>query len=102
MTSARIPRQVPIAVVGIAAFMPGSTDAGGFWRNILAGRDLIDRRARRAAGSSRTTTTPTRAAPDKTYGRRGAFLPEVDFDPLALRHPAGQPAGHRHDASCWR
>jgi acyl transferase domain-containing protein len=41
MTSARIPLQVPIAVVGIAAFMPGSTDLGGFWRTVLTGRDLM-------------------------------------------------------------
>ena len=33
--------QVPIAVVGVSALFPGSSDAQGFWRDILAGRDLI-------------------------------------------------------------
>jgi acyl transferase domain-containing protein len=75
------PRRVPLAVVGISALFPGSTDAAGFWRDILTGRDLI------------TDVPPTHwlvedyydpdpRAVDKTYARRGAFLSEVDFDPL--------------------
>ena len=81
MTSARIPRQVPIAVVGIAAFMPGSTDLGGFWRNVLTGRDLMtDVPASRWLIDDYYDPDPR--ATDKTYGRRGAFLPEVDFDPV--------------------
>ncbi|GIJ72928.1 hypothetical protein Voc01_078450 [Virgisporangium ochraceum] len=31
--------------------------------------------------------SPDRAAKDKTYGRRGAFLPEIDFDPLRFGIP---------------
>ena len=81
MTSARIPPQVPIAVVGIAAFMPGSTDLGGFWRNVLTGRDLMtDVPASRWLIDDYYDPDPR--ATDKTYGRRGAFLPEVDFDPV--------------------
>ena len=30
--------QVPIAIVGVSALFPGSTDAQGFWRDILLGR----------------------------------------------------------------
>ena len=33
--------QVPIAIVGVSALFPGSSDENGFWREILAGRDLI-------------------------------------------------------------
>ena len=81
MTSARIPPQVPIAVVGIAAFMPGSTDLGGFWRTVLTGRDLMtDVPASRWLIDDYYDPDPR--ATDKTYGRRGAFLPEVDFDPV--------------------
>ena len=77
--------------------MPGARpDAPtGFWRNILAGRDLI------------TDVPPSRwliedyydpdpPAPDKTYGRRGAFLPEVDFDPMQYGIPPNSLPGHRH------
>jgi acyl transferase domain-containing protein/acyl carrier protein len=79
-------RQQPIAVVGVGALMPGSADVEGFWRGVLEGRDLI------------TDVPPTHwlvedyydpdpAAPDKTYGRRGAFLPSVDFDPVTYGIP---------------
>ena len=71
----------PVAVVGLSALLPGSKDGHGFWRDVLAGRDLI------------TDVPPThwlvedyydpdRSAPDKTYAKRGAFVPQVDFDPL--------------------
>jgi acyl transferase domain-containing protein/NADP-dependent 3-hydroxy acid dehydrogenase YdfG len=86
MASDRIPGQVPIAVVGIAAFMPGSTDLGGFWRNVLAGRDLMtDVPASRWLIEDYYDPDPR--ATDKTYGRRGAFLPEVDFDPVRYGIP---------------
>ncbi|WP_209639797.1 type I polyketide synthase [Kibdelosporangium banguiense] len=79
-------RQQPIAVVGVGALTPGSTDVEGFWRGVLEGRDLI------------TDVPPTHwlledyydpdpAALDKTYSRRGAFLPQVDFDPVAFGIP---------------
>ncbi len=64
----------------------GSLGAAPFWRNIFAGTDLI------------TDVPPTHwriddyydpnpAAPDKTYAKRGAFLPPVPFDPLAFGIP---------------
>src|SRR5471032_3135343 len=76
----------PIAVVGVAALFPGSTSKEGFWRDILAGRDLI------------TDVPPSHwliddyydpdpKARDKTYARRGAFLKPIDFDPLAWGVP---------------
>jgi acyl transferase domain-containing protein/NADP-dependent 3-hydroxy acid dehydrogenase YdfG len=76
----------PIAVVGVSALFPGSTDATGFWRDILVGRDLI-------------TEVPSSHwliddyydadpnAPDKTYCNRGAFLEKVPFDPMEFGIP---------------
>ena len=79
-------RQVPIAVVGIGALLPGSPDAGTFWRTVVAGRDLItDVPADRWLAEDHYDPDP--AAPDKTYARRGAFLPDVGFDPLAFGIP---------------
>src|SRR5690606_6637406 len=77
----RTPPANAIAVVGVSAIFPGSVSAGGFWRDILAGSDLI------------TDVPPTHwlaedyydadpKAPDKTYAHRGAFLGDVQFDPL--------------------
>jgi acyl transferase domain-containing protein/NADP-dependent 3-hydroxy acid dehydrogenase YdfG/acyl carrier protein len=79
-------RQVPIAVVGIGALLPGSPDAGTFWRTVVAGRDLItDVPADRWLAEDYYDPDP--AAPDKTYARRGAFLPDVGFDALAFGIP---------------
>ncbi|MER5361526.1 SDR family oxidoreductase [Streptomyces sp. NPDC002785] len=84
--SACTPGQVPIAVVGVGALVPGATDAAGYWRILTGGRDLITE-----VPASRWLVAdhydPDPAAPDKTYARRGAFLPEVDFDPLAYGVP---------------
>ncbi|MDX3855746.1 SDR family oxidoreductase [Streptomyces sp. AK02-01A] len=79
-------RQVPIAVIGIGALLPGSPDAGEYWRTVVAGRDLItDVPAGRWLVEDYYDPDPT--APDKTYARRGAFLPDVGFDPLAFGTP---------------
>lgn len=73
---------VPIAVVGLAALMPGACDAAEFWRNIVTGRDLI---TELPAGRwpAEEFYDPDPLTPDTTYSRRGAFLPEIEFDPLA-------------------
>ncbi|MEJ3745854.1 SDR family NAD(P)-dependent oxidoreductase [Actinomycetes bacterium KLBMP 9797] len=85
-------RQQPIAVVGLGALMPGATDVAGFWRTVLEGRDLItDVPPHRWLVEDYYDPDPL--APDKTYARRGAFLPEVDFDPMAYGVvPANLPA----------
>lgn len=75
------PRTPAIAVVGVSAIFPGSLDAHGFWRDILAGTDLIT-----DVPSSHWLVEdyydPDPSAPDKTYAKRGAFLKNVPFDPL--------------------
>ena len=76
----------PVAIVGVSALFPGSLDVGGFWRDILAGRDLI------------TDVPPSHwliddyydpdpSTPDRTYGKRGGFLPDVPFNPVEFGIP---------------
>ena len=76
----------PIAVVGVSTLFPGSVDTTGFWRNIVEGNDLMS-----AVPPGHWLTEdyydPDPKAPDKTYANRGAFLPEVDFDPMAWGIP---------------
>ncbi|MFJ9889800.1 SDR family oxidoreductase [Streptomyces sp. NPDC091287] len=87
-----VPRQVPIAVVGVGALVPGATDAAGYWRIVTGGRDLITE-VPATRWRVEDHYDPDPAAPDKTYARRGAFLPEVDFDPMAYGvPPANLPA----------
>ncbi|MFH9690055.1 SDR family NAD(P)-dependent oxidoreductase [Streptomyces sp. NPDC017413] len=80
------PRQLPIAVVGVGALVPGATDAAGYWRIVTGGRDLITE-VPATRWRVEDHYDPDPAAPDKTYARRGAFLPEVDFDPMAYGVP---------------
>lgn len=81
--------QLPIAVVGVSALLPGSSDVDGFWRSVLGGRDLIkDVPESRWLIEDYYDAGP--AAPDKTYGKRGAFLGPVDFDPMAYGIPPNQ------------
>ncbi|TFI31263.1 SDR family oxidoreductase [Streptomyces sp. 4R-3d] len=86
METGQAGRQTPIAVVGVGAMVPGATDAAGYWRILTGGRDLMTE-----VPASRWLVTdhydPDPVAPDKTYARRGAFLPEVDFDPLEYGVP---------------
>jgi acyl transferase domain-containing protein len=75
-----------IAVVGVSALFPGSTDAAGFWRDILAGRDLLsDVPPSHWLIEDYYDANPS--APDKTYGKRGAFLQSVGFDPVEFGIP---------------
>ena len=76
----------PVAIVGMSALFPDSVGRGGFWKNIVDGRDLI------------TDVPPTHwllddyfdddpGEADKTYCKRGGFLPDVDFDPVSFGIP---------------
>jgi acyl transferase domain-containing protein/acyl carrier protein/NADP-dependent 3-hydroxy acid dehydrogenase YdfG len=76
----------PVAIVGVSAFFPGSTDATGFWRDILAGRDLITD-VPPSHWLIEDYYDPDPNAPDKTYSKRGAFLERVDFDPMEFGIP---------------
>lgn len=75
-------QQIPIAVVGVSALFPGSTDcrAGPTFTAIRlpmpASHWLID-----------DYYDPDPKALDKTYAKRGGFMPPVDFDPLEFGLP---------------
>ncbi|MFG2000594.1 beta-ketoacyl synthase N-terminal-like domain-containing protein [Spirillospora sp. NPDC048911] len=86
MTRHHPSRQDPIAIVGLSALMPGSATTAGFWRTIIEGRDLV-REVPPGHWPISEHFDPDPSAPDKTYGRRGAFLDPVDFDPLAFGIP---------------
>jgi len=79
---ARTMKQIPIAVIGLGALFPGSIEKDGFWRNILDGRDLIDE-VPPSHWLIDDYYDPDPGKAGKTYSRRGAFLSETPFDPLA-------------------
>ena len=85
----REPERLDVAIVGMAAIMPGAPDAESFWAGIVGGADAV------------TEVDPSRWDPDVYWspdattvdaGRRtpskwGGFIPAVGFDPLAYGLP---------------
>ena len=77
----RTAKREPIAVVGMSTLFPQSVGTAAFWKNIVAGVDLLEPvPATHWLVEDYYDSDPS--AEDKTYGKRGGFLPEVDFDPL--------------------
>ncbi|HEX8346995.1 MAG TPA: beta-ketoacyl synthase N-terminal-like domain-containing protein, partial [Actinoplanes sp.] len=80
------PSQQPIAVVGLAGLYPGARDLHQFWRNVVEGVDCItDVPDTHWRVEDYYDPDPTVA--DKTYCRKGGFVPPVDFDPVAFGIP---------------
>jgi acyl transferase domain-containing protein len=71
----------PVAIIGMSALFPGAVDLREYWENILAGRDCITD-VPESRWKIEDFWDPDPAAPDRTYCRRGGFVPDVDFDPV--------------------
>lgn len=82
MPEARTRTMPPVAIVGVSALLPGSSDPGGFWRTVVTGEDQVTE-VPATHWLVEDHYDPDPAAPDKTYAHRGAFLSPVPFDPLA-------------------
>jgi len=84
------PVATPVAIIGMAALFPEARTLQEFWQNIVDKRDCIT-----DVPPSRWSVDdyydPDPAAPDKTYCKRGGFLPEIDFDPLEFGLPPNIP-----------
>ena len=76
----------PIAIIGMACLFPEAEDLAQYWDNIAREVDCI-----RDVPSSRWSVEDYYDAdpsvPDKTYCRRGGFIPEIDFDPTEFGLP---------------
>ncbi|MGW4249427.1 beta-ketoacyl synthase N-terminal-like domain-containing protein, partial [Nocardia sp. NPDC004722] len=89
MTDDRRLAHDPIAIVGMSGLLPKARNHREYWQNIVDGVDCTeDVPASRWSLDDYYDADP--AAPDKTYSRRGAFLPDVDFDPLEFGLPPNQ------------
>ncbi len=76
----------PIAVVGLASLLPGSDDLTGFWNSLVEARDCFSD-VPEQHWRIEDYFDPTPRAKDKTYGRRGGFMPPQPFDALAFGLP---------------
>lgn len=75
-----------IAMIGVAGVFPQAHNAQEYWDNILHKIDCIT-----DVPPSRWNVDdyydPDPDAPDKTYAKRGGFIPDVAFDPLEFGLP---------------
>ena len=79
-------QECPIAIVGMASVFADATNLDQYWDNIFESVDSIkDVPADRWAIDD--YYSEDKFAADKTYCKRGGFLPEIDFDPMEFGLP---------------
>ncbi len=75
-----------IAIIGVAGIFPQAHNVQEYWDNILHKIDCIT-----DVPPSRWNVDdyydPDPDAPDKTYAKRGGFIPDIPFDPLEFGLP---------------
>jgi polyketide-type polyunsaturated fatty acid synthase PfaA len=76
----------PIAIVGLASLLPGSDDLQGFWQSLLEARDCFSD-VPEQHWRIEDYFDPKPRAKDKTYGKRGGFIPHQPFDALGFGLP---------------
>jgi len=76
----------PIAIVGISSIFPQARSTQEYWDNILRKIDCVtDVPASR--WSIEDYYDPNPSTPDKSYCKRGGFIPDIDFDPVEFGLP---------------
>ena len=76
----------PVAIIGMAGIFPQSKNLQEYWENIIGGVDCItDVPASRWNIEDYYDPEPT--FPDKTYCKRGGFIPDIDFNPMEFGLP---------------
>ena len=77
---------VPIAIIGVAGIFAGAQNAQEYWDNILNKIDCLTE-VPPSRWNVEDYYDPDPAAPDKTYCKRGGFIPDIDFDPMEFGLP---------------
>nr|WP_229486570.1 type I polyketide synthase [Nostoc favosum] len=79
-------QRVPIAIIGMSALFPKAKNLQEYWDNIIGKVDCItDIPTSRWNIDDYYDPDPT--SPDKTYCKRGGFIPDIDFNPLEFGLP---------------
>jgi polyketide-type polyunsaturated fatty acid synthase PfaA len=79
-------QRIPIAIIGMAALFPKARNLQEYWENIISRTDCITD-VPPSCWNVEDYYDADPKAPDKTYSRRGGFIPDVDFDPLEFGLP---------------
>jgi len=79
-------QEIPIAIIGMSSIFPQAKNIQDFWDNIINEVDcIIDVPPSRWSIDDYYDPDPT--AVDKTYCKRGGFIPDIDFDPMEFGLP---------------
>ncbi|HQE92515.1 MAG TPA: beta-ketoacyl synthase N-terminal-like domain-containing protein [Anaerolineae bacterium] len=76
----------PIAIIGVAGIFPQAHNVQEYWDNILHKIDCITD-VPPSRWNIEDYYDPDPSAPDKTYAKRGGFIPDIIFDPLEFGLP---------------
>jgi len=79
-------QNTPVAVIGKAGIFAKAANIQEYWNNILDKVDCISE-VPPSRWAIEDYYDPDPTAPDKTYCKRGGFIPDIDFDPLAFGMP---------------
>ncbi|MDH3875149.1 MAG: acyltransferase domain-containing protein, partial [Desulfobacteraceae bacterium] len=85
-TKNNIPRQLPVAIVGMGCLFPKSTGLKAYWRLLFNGEDAItDVPESHWSWKDFFDSDPKK--PDHVYCKRGGFVPPLSFDPTEFGIP---------------
>ena len=76
----------PIAIIGMSSIFPQAEDLTHYWDNILGEINCITE-VPASRWEIKDYYDPNPDAPDKTYCKRGGFIPDIDFDPAEFGLP---------------
>ncbi|HUZ78083.1 MAG TPA: beta-ketoacyl synthase N-terminal-like domain-containing protein [Chloroflexota bacterium] len=76
----------PIAIVGLAGVFPGAPNVAAFWDNVMRNRSSISE-VPPSRWRLEDYYDPDPSVPDRTYARKGGFMPDLAFDPVEFGLP---------------
>ncbi|MGF1489000.1 MAG: beta-ketoacyl synthase N-terminal-like domain-containing protein [Prochloraceae cyanobacterium] len=79
----------PIAIIGIASLFPEAENNQKYWENIINKIDCIQE-VPNTHWSTEDYYDPDPKTPDKTYCKKGGFIPKVEFNPIEFGIPPNE------------
>jgi acyl transferase domain-containing protein len=79
-------KKTPVAIIGLSAMFADASNVEEYWNNIINQKDsIVDVPESRWKIEDYYDADPTTA--DKTYCKKGGFIPDVDFNPMEFGLP---------------
>ena len=85
-TKNKIPRQLPVAIIGMGCLFPKSSGLKAYWRLLFNGEDAITE-VPETHWSWKDFFDADPKKPDHVYCNRGGFIPPLSFDPTEFGIP---------------